>query len=142
MKANEIIVHCSATKEYKDYDVEDIRKWHKERGFKDIGYHFVITRDGIIQRGRPMSQFGAHCRGHNKNSIGICYVGGLNLKGFPSDTRTVLQKMALIKLINKLLIVYPSITSVVGHNKYSIKACPCFDAEKEYEDLVKDRYKL
>ena len=74
MKANEIIVHCSATKEYKDYDVEDIRKWHKERGFKDIGYHFVITRDGIIQRGRPMSQFGAHCRGHNKNSIGICLI--------------------------------------------------------------------
>lgn len=89
-KITEIIIHCSATPEGKDYTVEDINQWHKARGFKCIGYHYVIYRDGSIHNGRPIEQVGAHCQKHNANSIGICYIGGCDLTGKkPKDTRTV-----------------------------------------------------
>jgi len=73
----EIIIHCSATPEGRDYTVEDIRRWHLNRGFKDIGYHFVIYRDGSIHVGRAKDLVGAHCEGHNAISIGVCYIGGV-----------------------------------------------------------------
>ena len=99
-KINEIILHCSATAEGKDYTVADIDKWHKQRGFKCIGYHYVIYRDGSVHQGRPLNEIGAHTTGHNANSIGICYIGGCAKDGrTPKDTRTPQQKEALFSLI-------------------------------------------
>ena len=69
---NEIIVHCTATPEGKDYTVDDITRWHKERGSKTIGYHYVVYRDGSVHEGRPLAEVGAHCKGHNAHSIGVC----------------------------------------------------------------------
>ena len=98
----EIIIHCSATKEDKDYTVADIDRWHRARGFRKIGYHFVIYRNGDIHVGRSLSEIGAHCKGHNAISIGICYIGGLSKDGKPKDTRTIEQKAALLDLITQL----------------------------------------
>ena len=91
----EIIIHCSATIEGKDYTVEDIDRWHRQRGFARVGYHYVIRLDGTIQQGRPLDIAGAHCIGHNAHSIGICYIGGLDQTGKPKDTRTQAQKDSL-----------------------------------------------
>ena len=132
---NEIIIHCSATPEGKDYTVEQIRQWHKQRGFSDIGYHYVIYLDGSVHTGRPESQVGAHCLGHNSHSIGVCYIGGVAKDGkTPKDTRTDAQKESLIKLIKELKAKYPKAT-VHGHREYANKACPCFDAKNEYKNL-------
>ena len=93
----ELIVHCSATPEGKDFTVADIDHWHKARGFRCIGYHYVVYRDGSIHKGRPDSDIGAHCQGHNATSIGICYIGGCAVDGkTPKDTRTDAQKAALL----------------------------------------------
>lgn len=128
----EIIVHCSATPEGKDYTVDQIRQWHLARGFNDIGYHFVIYRDGSIHKGRPIEKAGAHCLNHNRFSIGICYIGGCAADGkAPKDTRTPEQKEALIKLIMDLLCDYPKAT-IHGHREFANKACPSFDVQKEY----------
>ena len=130
-KINLIIVHCSATPEGKDFTVDDITRWHKARGFKTIGYHFIIYRDGSIHKGRPVSEEGAHCVGHNANSIGVCYIGGLAADGkTPKDTRTDAQKSSLRELVAKLKAEYPGIT-VHGHNEFANKACPCFDVKTQ-----------
>lgn len=126
-KIKEIIIHCSATKEGLDFTVADIKKWHLARGFSDIGYHYVIYRDGSINIGRDVDIIGAHCVGHNSNSIGICYIGGLDNNGKPKDTRTIKQQAALSNLIAELKIIYPEAT-VHGHREFANKACPCFDA--------------
>lgn len=133
-KITEIIIHCSATIEGKDYTVADIDRWHKARGWKGIGYHYVIYRDGLIHTGRPLSDVGAHCEGHNANSIGICYIGGLSFDGKPKDTRTLQQKSSLLNLLKQLRNSYPNIP-ILGHRNYSCKACPCFDAYTEYKNI-------
>lgn len=133
-KITEIIIHCSATKEGKDYTVSDIDRWHRAKGWKGIGYHFVIYRDGSIHVGRTKEQVGAHCTGHNSNSIGICYIGGLDIQGNPLDTRTEEQKVSLLALLKDLRTLYPGIP-ILGHRNYSNKACPCFDAYTEYKNL-------
>ena len=90
---SEIIVHCAATPEGKHFTVADIDAWHKKRGFRCIGYHFVIYLDGSVHEGRAIEEVGAHCLGHNANSIGICYIGGCATNGkTPKDTRTESQK--------------------------------------------------
>lgn len=94
-KISKIIIHCSATKEGKDYTVVDIDRWHRQRGFQMIGYNYIIRIDGTIEIGRPIEMVGAHCVGHNRNSIGICYIGGLSSDGKPKDTRTKEQKESL-----------------------------------------------
>ena len=76
-KIDDIIIHCTATAEGRDVSVADIRRWHKARGFVDVGYHYVVYLDGSVHEGRPLAQVGAHCRGHNAHSVGVCYVGGL-----------------------------------------------------------------
>lgn len=122
----EIIVHCSATAEGKAFTVSDIRRWHKERGFSDIGYHYVVYLDGTVHEGRPVSQQGAHCLGHNAHSIGVCYIGGLAADGkTPKDTRTVAQRAALRSLVERLARQYGA--SVHGHREFAAKACPSFD---------------
>lgn len=130
---NEIIVHCTATPEGKDYTVADIDKWHKARGWKGIGYHYVIYRDGSIHQGRPETEIGAHCQGHNDNSIGVVYVGGLASDGkTPKDTRTDAQKKSLENLLKQLKQKYPKAT-IHGHRDFAAKACPSFDATKQYK---------
>lgn len=131
----ELIVHCSATPEGKDYSVDTIRQWHLQRGFSDIGYHYVIYRDGSIHIGRDESIIGAHCTGHNTNSIGVCYIGGCASDGkTPKDTRTAEQKQSLVKLLKELKTKYPQ-ASIHGHRDFSSKACPSFDATKEYSSI-------
>lgn len=131
---NKIIVHCSATKEGKAFNVADITRWHKQRGFATIGYHWVVLLDGTIQQGRAEMTMGAHCKGHNANSIGICYIGGLDENGKSKDTRTPEQKKSLLELLKRLKKDYPNAT-IHGHREFASKACPCFDAKNEYKDL-------
>ena len=132
---NEIIIHCSATPEGKDYTVEDITKWHMQRGFSTIGYHYVIYRDGTIRNGRNVNIAGAHCTGHNTHSIGVCYIGGLTASGKTAkDTRTREQRVSLEWLLKSLKDVYPNAT-IHGHREFARKACPCFDAKAEYKEL-------
>ena len=131
---NEIIVHCSATVEGKDYTTADIKKWHLARGFSDIGYHYVIYRDGSIHAGRYINIRGAHCTNHNAHSIGVCYIGGLDKNNKPKDTRTDAQKKSLLNLLTQLKKLYPKAT-IHGHNEFSNKACPCFNAKKEYANI-------
>lgn len=132
---NEIIVHCSATAEGRDFTTADIKRWHLARGFKDIGYHYVIYRDGSVHKGRDESKVGAHCTGHNSHSIGVCYIGGCKSDGrTPKDTRTEAQKRALINILKDLKRKYPN-ASIHGHRDYANKACPSFDATKEYKNI-------
>lgn len=154
-RIDEIIIHCSDSPEGRNDKAEDIRKWHKQRGFSDIGYHYVIDLDGTVEKGRPIEQAGAHCTGHNRNSIGICYIGGaywrdgVNAKGkpikgkdgkavlMPKDTRTTLQRMAMKELVALLREQFPDAT-VHGHREFANKACPCFDVETLTEQLSHD----
>ncbi len=127
---DEIIIHCTATPAGREVTVEDIRRWHLARGFADVGYHYVVALDGTVMAGRPESQPGAHCLCHNARSIGVCYVGGLDVQGRPADTRTERQRQALRALVRQLRRRFPA-ASVHGHNEFARKACPCFDVQKE-----------
>lgn len=134
-KINEIIVHCTATAEGKDFKAADIDRWHKAKGWNGIGYHHVVDLDGTVEPARPESEVGAHCLKHNANSIGVVYVGGLASDGkTPKDTRTPQQKAALVKLLTELKHRYP-IATIHGHRDFAAKACPSFDATKEYKDI-------
>lgn len=128
-----LIVHCSATREGRNFDFEACRQDHiRHRGFKDIGYHYYLTRDGVIHRGRPLETVGAHCLHHNRHSIGICYEGGLDAEGRPKDTRTLTQKASLLALLRELKKLFPD-ALIVGHRDLNPqKPCPCFDAAHEY----------
>ena len=149
-RITEIIIHCSATKAGQWFEAKDIDQWHRRRGFDCIGYHYVVLLDGTIQKGRPLERAGAHCIGHNAHSIGICYIGGLNAKGEPEDTRTKSQKDALSGLIWRLSLQLANegqgLPDVYGHRDLSpdlngdgeispnewLKECPCFNAREEY----------
>lgn len=130
----EIIVHCSATPEGKDYTVDTIRQWHKAQGYSDIGYHYVIYRDGSVHTGRNVNTSGAHCTNHNSISIGICYIGGTDKNNVPKDTRTDEQNKALTKLLQDLKKLYPNAV-IYGHNQFANKACPSFNATEEYKNI-------
>ena len=125
-KIDKIIIHCTATREGVNVTPSQIKEWHLARGFKTIGYHFVITLDGKIHVGREICDVGAHCKGQNKHSIGICYVGGLDENGKSKDTRTPEQKKSLLELLKRLKKDYPNAT-IHGHNEFANKDCPCFD---------------
>ena len=148
-KINLIVVHCTATPEGRDVTVADIDRMHRAKGWKSIGYHYVVYRDGSVHAGRPVSEVGAHVYGHNANSIGVVYVGGVAKDGKTAkDTRTPAQRRALIDLLRKLKKQYPG-ARICGHRDLSpdlnhdgkiepsewVKACPCFNAEAEYEKL-------
>lgn len=125
-----IVLHCSATEEGHPFGAADIRRWHKARGWKDIGYHYVILLDGTVEYGRPVDQVGAHVKGHNSTTVGVCYIGGLR-HGKPADTMTPEQEVAFLELVYSLRKSLGYLT-VHGHNEYSAKACPSF--------VVKDKY--
>ena len=131
-----IVIHCAATKPSMDVPIERVRKWHLDRGWSDIGYHYYITRDGKIHKGRDLNIVGAHVRGYNKNSIGICYEGGINEKGDPEDNRTDEQKKSLLKVVKVLKFVFENAV-VQGHRDFPNvkKACPSFDAKNEYKNI-------
>lgn len=147
-----IAIHCTATPEGNDTTVEEMRKQHKAQGWSDIGYHYVIYRDGTVNLGRDVDIAGAHVSGYNAHSIGICYVGGLeNLPGVPyeklpaKDTRTEEQKASMLALLMDLRKLYPKAV-IQGHRDFSpdrngdgvispdewLKACPSFAAKEEF----------
>ena len=131
----EIIVHCTATPEGKDYTVDDIRRWHRQRGFADIGYHYIVHRNGHVEEGRDVDLVGAHCTGHNAHSIGICYIGGMDSANEkPKDTRTLQQKAMLMSTLIDLKKLYPN-AKIYGHRDFANKACPSFNATKEYSKV-------
>ena len=136
-----IIVHCSATREGDEsINAEVIDRWHKKRGWKGIGYHFVILIDGLIETGRMIDKCGAHTKGMNCKSIGVCYIGGVeserNDKGKYSakDTRTPEQIATMLELLRLLKKIYPE-AKIHGHRDFAAKACPSFDATDEYKNI-------
>lgn len=132
-----IILHCTATPEGKHFDVDTIRRWHvKDRGWRDIGYHYVIYLDGSVHQGRPLEQVGAHTSGHNKDSIGIVYVGGCDAKMKAKDTLNEAQEVAMVNLIKALREEHGAL-SLHGHNEFAAKACPSFDVQKKFDWLIK-----
>ena len=157
-KIDSIIIHCSATRAGQDLRAKDIDRMHRQRGFSQIGYNFVIDLDGTVENGRPLSIDGAHCNtkgfsgmSYNKHSIGICYIGGLDVNGHPADTRTEAQKNSLRDLVAKLCKEY-DIIELLGHRDTSpdlngngdvepaeyIKACPCFDVRSEFNNFLRN----
>ena len=125
-----IIIHCSATPEGRSLSFEECRRDHiMHRHFRDIGYHFYITRYGTVHDGRPIEKVGAHCEGHNSHSIGICYEGGLDANGKPADTRTEAQRKALKSLVERMHRLFPKALIVGHHDLNPRKACPCFKVE-------------
>jgi len=135
-----LVVHCTATPEGRPVTIEEIKKWHTDkppmgRGFMDIGYHWVIALDGTIMKGRNEELPGAHTEGHNAHSIGIAYVGGMDKANKkPKDTRTPEQKESLLKLLKQHKTTYPGAV-IRGHRDFAAKACPSFDATKEYKAI-------
>ena len=127
----EIIIHCAATPPNMDIGATEIDRWHRQRGFKGIGYHFVIRRSGVLEQGRPLERIGAHAKGHNRYSIGICWVGGLDKNGKPADNRTDAQRTTLETLVKALHSIYPY-ARILGHRDLPgvNKACPCFDVDR------------
>ena len=146
-----IVIHCSATREDRSLTVAELEENHRCRGFRGIGYHYYIRKDGTVINTRALELVGAHAKGHNSHSIGICYIGGLDANGKPADTRTEAQKNALRNLVAKLCKEYP-IIELLGHRDTSpdldgsgevepaeyIKACPCFDVRNEFSNFLRN----
>lgn len=133
---NHIVIHCSATPPSMDIGVDEIRRWHtEERGWKDIGYHFVVRRDGTLEEGRQIGRSGAHVRGYNADSIGVCYIGGISESGKAEDNRTADQSRVLFETVSSLKERFPN-AEVLGHRDFPgvRKACPCFDVKQWYND--------
>ncbi len=124
-----VIIHCAATKPSMDIGASDIKKWHLDRGWKDIGYHYVIRRNGDIENGIGVALAGSHTKGHNASSIGICLVGGINNKGEPENNFTKPQWATLERLVRILKVDFPHAT-VHGHREFAAKACPSFDVQE------------
>lgn len=136
MKVKNIIIHCTATTRGRNVTAADVDRWHRARGFRSIGYHYLIRLDGTIEPGRSENEIGAHTLGQNATSIGVCYVGGLDSDGVtPCDTRTPAQRAALEKLLRDLLGRYPG-ARIRGHRDFAAKACPSFDATAEFRHFL------
>lgn len=128
---DDIIIHCSATPEGRAHTVDDLRRWHKEQGFADVGYHYIVYLDGSVHPGRSLERMGAHCKGHNAHSVGICYIGGMTADLLHAkDTRTPEQRTALSALVTLLRLRFPG-AALHGHRDYAAKACPSFDVHTE-----------
>ncbi|QIA64452.1 lysozyme [Vibrio astriarenae] len=128
---HKITIHSSATPPTMNITARDIRQWHKARGWSDIGYHWIITRDGKLEAGRPMTKAGAHVKGHNTNNIGICLVGGTSPSGKPENNFTNPQWQTLQSSITLLSTIYNiTPTKVYGHKDLNPNtACPSFNVK-------------
>jgi N-acetyl-anhydromuramyl-L-alanine amidase AmpD len=145
-----IVIHCSATRPEMDIGVEEIRKWHMAKGWSDVGYHFVIRRNGKVEKGRIINDIGAHVAGYNAVSVGVCLVGGLNGNGRAVNNFTQEQMESLVSTVQYLKGLYPS-AEVLGHRDLSpdknndgkitpdewLKACPCFDVREWWAAVQK-----
>ncbi len=137
-----IVVHCSDTPADMDIGAETIREWHTDpkpvgRGWSDIGYHFVIRRNGRIELGRDINAIGAHARGYNNRSVSICLVGGQGPEGDAEDNFTASQYNTLDHLVATLSAIYGAKTRVVGHNELNPnKDCPCFDWRRYFRRVL------
>ena len=132
-----LIVHCTATRCTRDYTVEQLLRDHRQRGFRTVGYHFYVRRDGTVTQHRRLLEVGAHCRPYNRCSVGVCYEGGLDAAGRPADTRTPEQRASLLALLRRLRRLFPK-ALICGHRDMPDavpKACPCFDARAEYAGI-------
>lgn len=136
MKINKLIIHCSATQAKSDIGAKEIREWHMTGNkWADIGYHYVIRRDGRVEKGRSDLTVGAHCQGHNTGSFGICLVGGLGVRGNGENNFTEEQFKALTKLVKALVKEHPG-AEVYGHRDLNRgKECPCFDAKEWWKSV-------
>jgi N-acetyl-anhydromuramyl-L-alanine amidase AmpD len=126
----QLVVHCAATRPSLDVGVDEIRSWHRQQGWSDIGYHWIVRRDGTVEQGRREELIGAHVSGHNRESLGICLVGGLDEHGDPAPEFTPEQFASLRVLLNDLLAKYDlSDDAILGHRDFPgvSKACPSFD---------------
>jgi N-acetylmuramoyl-L-alanine amidase len=131
-KIDLIVIHCSATRENRDYTPQQLESDHRARGFSQAGYNFYIRRDGEVVDMRPLKMIPAHAEGYNRHSIGVCYEGGLDAWGGVADTRTPEQKDSLTLLVQELQAAFPG-SRVCGHRDLTAnKACPSFDAAAEY----------
>ena len=130
-----IVIHCSAVKPEQTSSAKQIDSWHKGQGWRCIGYHYVVRRDGSVEPGRPVEMVGAHVKFHNRYSIGVCYEGGLDAAGMAADTRTPEQVKALRGLVEQLHGCFPNALIVGHHDLDPTKSCPCFDAASEYFDI-------
>ena len=130
-----IVVHCSATRCDRSFPVTALIRCHADR-FGFTGYHYYITRDGTTYQTRHEQLIGAHAKGYNSHSLGVCYEGGLDEQGNAADTRTRAQKRALLRLLRRLKKEHPD-ARILGHRDLPDvhKDCPCFDASEEYKDL-------
>ena len=131
-----IVLHCSATRVNQNFTIEQLEACHKARGFQTVGYHYYITKDGTLYPGRPESQMGAHAKGFNAHSIGICYEGGLDEHGRCKDTRTLAQKVTMEELLQSLCVDYPD-AEILGHRDLPgvHKECPCFDTRAWLKEI-------
>lgn len=136
---NLIIIHCSATRADRSFSAEALEACHKARGFRTTGYHYYITRDGVIHPCRPEEMVGAHAKHYNAHSLGICYEGGINASGKPADTRTAAQKRSMAELLKSLRADFPE-AEILGHSDlpWVNKACPCFDVKEWLKDICFD----
>lgn len=124
-----LIVHCAATPPSMNIGLREIRQWHKEKGWLDVGYHFIIKRDGTIEDGRDVGAIGAHCEGKNYTSVGVCLVGGVDASNKPQANFTPQQMQSLKDVLAGLKQEYPEAT-VHGHREFAAKACPSFDVQR------------
>jgi len=136
-KIDTIVVHCTATLPGQSVDIEDVRRWHVDgNGWSDVGYHALITADGTLQFGRPISRMGAGVAGHNKTTLHVAYVGGLDDDGQPADTITTKQANALHGYVAGVVTVLGPM-AVKGHNDFTdAKACPSFKVHEKFPKLV------
>ena len=124
-----LVLHCSATRCDADYPPEQLLRDHKARGFRTIGYHFYVRKDGSLSQHRKLLEVGAHCRPYNRCSIGICYEGGLDEEGRPANTLTEPQFQTLTELFELLVVLFPD-AMIMGHRDMrssTPKECPCLD---------------
>ena len=128
-----LIIHCAATKPSMDIGLTEIRKWHLDRGWRDVGYHYIIRRNGEVELGRRIDDMGAHASGYNHKSIGACLIGGMADDNSAEDNFTDRQWTALLDLVKQIQVEYNDI-NIIGHNEVSKKECPSFDVQKWKED--------
>lgn len=127
-----IVIHCAATPPDMVVTAEMVDRWHKQRGWTSIGYHYLIRRDGMVEPGRPLQEQGAHVSGHNHDSVGVCLAGGINRNKQPENNFTPAQWASLKGLVKELMGKYPH-ASVLGHHDFNPgKACPSFDVATWY----------